>query len=272
MRDEKGESLTEADCPVTCAIRSGTQSLRRLTICGRTERPVAVDTHALPVVDKDGSITGAILILHDASSEISLEQRCQSLHREATKDSLTKLANRAEFDRVHEMFVTANRQQQMPCSLIILDLDRFKDINDTYGHQAGDDGIISVATLLKSSCRPGDLVARYGGEEFVMLCADCDNAVATRRAEQIRRALSEIFQPKMQGKPVTASFGVTEIQPGDTPETMLRRADRALLMAKAKGRNTVVLEQFRSDIPQLRAYLPQGGLGLCNHAAGGADV
>jgi diguanylate cyclase (GGDEF)-like protein len=150
------------------------------------------------------------------------------------------VANRAEFDRVHVQFVAAHQQQQVPCSLIIGDLDRFKEVNDTYGHQAGDEVIKSLAALLKGTCRPGDLVARYGGEEFVVLCADCDNAASTRRAEEIRVKLSQIAQPKLGGRPVTVSFGVTEIQPGDTPETMLRRADRALLMAKAKGRNTVV--------------------------------
>ena len=76
------------------------------------------------------------------------------------------------------------------------DIDRFKLVNDTYGHQAGDEAIKSLATLLKSACHPGDLVARYGGEEFVMLCADCDNATAARRAEQIRKALSRLPQPK----------------------------------------------------------------------------
>jgi hypothetical protein len=73
-----------------------------------------------------------------------------------------------------------------------------------------------------------------------VLCADCDNAAAARRAEQVRKSLGELAQAKMEGRTVTVSFGVTEIQPGDTPETMLRRADRALLMAKAKGRNVVV--------------------------------
>ena len=120
------------------------------------------------------------------------------------------------------------------------DLDRFKQVNDTFGHQAGDEVIKCIASLLKRSCRPGDLVARYGGEEFVLLCADCDNTAAARRAEQIRKSLSEIPQPKMDGRVSTVSFGVTEIQPGDTPETMLRRADRALLMAKSNGRNCVV--------------------------------
>ncbi len=240
MTDEKHQAVTEADCPVTCAIRSGVQSLRRLTIAGRNDRPVAVDSHAIPVMSRGGGTLGAILLFHDASSETSLEQRCQNLHERATQDPLTQVANRAEFDRVHEMFVATHEQQGMPCSLIIMDLDRFKRVNDTYGHQAGDQAIISLATLLKSACRPGDLVARYGGEEFVMLCADCDNATAARRAEHLRKALSQIPQPAMDGRALTASFGVTEVQPGDTPETMLRRADRALLTAKSQGRNQVV--------------------------------
>ncbi len=240
MADEKGNIVSRGDCPVHGAISSGVQSLRRMTIWGQTERPVAVDTHTIPVISNDGATLGAILLFHDASSETSLEQRCQNLHEKATKDLMTQVANRAEFDRVHEMFVAAHQQQQIPCSLIIGDLDRFKRVNDTWGHQAGDDVIKSLAKLLKGSCRPGDLVARYGGEEFVMLCADCDNATAARRAEQIRKAFSQIPQPKMEGRMATVSFGVTEIQPGDTAETMLRRADRALLMAKTNGRNNVV--------------------------------
>ena len=240
LSDEKGQTISATDCPVHTAIRCGAQSLRRLTIYGRGQRSVAVDSHTMPVIDEMGVTQGAILLLHDASSETSLERRCQSLHEKSTKDSMTQVANRAEFDRVHAMFVATHQQQKVSCSLIMGDLDRFKLVNDTYGHQAGDDAIKSLTSLLKSSCRPGDLVARYGGEEFVILCADCDNASAARRAEQTRKALSRIAQPKMEGRAVTVSFGVTEIQPGDTPETMLRRADRALLMAKANGRNTVV--------------------------------
>ncbi len=240
MTDEKGHLIATDECPAISAVQSGVQSLRRLTIWGRMGRRVAVDSHAIPVIGQDGAIQGAILLLHDASSETSLEQRCQNLHEKATRDPLTQVANRAEYDRVHELFVEAHQEQKVPCSLIMCDLDRFKLVNDTYGHQAGDEAIQSVATLLKGACRPGDLVARYGGEEFVMLCADCDNAAAARRAEQVRKALAQMQQPKMEGRSVTASFGVTEIQPGDTPETMLRRADRALLMAKSKGRNVVV--------------------------------
>ena len=240
MLNEKGEPLASDDCPVNSAVDSGVQSLRRLTISGRTGEPMAVDTHTIAVVSDDGTNLGAILLLHDASSETSLEKRCQNLQEKATKDPMTQVANRAEFDRALEMFVNAHKQHQVPCSLIICDLDKFKQVNDTYGHQAGDEAIKLLAALLKNSCRPGDFAARYGGEEFVMLCADCDNATVARRAEQIRKALANTAQPVLNGRAVTASFGVTEIQPGDTPETMLRRADRGLLMAKAKGRNVVV--------------------------------
>ncbi|MFZ5833096.1 MAG: GGDEF domain-containing protein, partial [Planctomycetota bacterium] len=269
MADERGKRIPESDCPVLGALRSGVQSLRRLTICGRNNRSVAVDTHSIPVLAEDGTTLGAILLLHDATSETSLEQRCQRLYEKATRDPLTQLANRAEFDRVHEMFVAAHRQQQVPCSLIMCDLDRFKQVNDNYGHQAGDEAIKTLASVLKSSCRPGDLVARYGGEEFVVLCADCDNAVAARRAEQIRKALSQLPQQSMGGASVTASFGVTEIQPGDTPETMLRRADRALLLAKSRGRNMVVQlgsglmpdEEDADDDSRRRRFWPLGGSG-----------
>ena len=238
--DEKNNIIAEQDCPVRTALKSGAYLLRRLTIEARMGRSVVVDTHAIPVAGDDGVTMGAILTFRDASSETTLERRCMNLYDKATKDSMTQVANRAEFDRVHKMFVEVHQQRQTPCSLIMCDLDRFKKVNDTYGHQAGDEVIKSLAALLKKSCRSGDLVARYGGEEFVMLCADCDSAGVTKRAEQIRMNLCQMPQLKMGNRQSTASFGVTEIQPGDTPETMLRRADRALFMAKAKGRNCVV--------------------------------
>ena len=240
MRDENFKIIPDLECPVDYAVRTGVQSLRRLTIAGRNDQQIAVDAHAVPVVGSDGTTYGAALVLNDVSSEASLEERVQSLHEKATKDPLTQVANRAEFDRVLEQFVKAHIQRDFPCSLIICDIDHFKRINDKYGHQVGDKALTSIASLLKRSCRSGDLVARYGGEEFVMLCADCDNATASARAEEIRRELAEYPQSMLYGQRITSSFGVTAVQAGDTPETTLRRADRALLEAKTLGRNKVV--------------------------------
>ena len=240
MRNELQKAIPDEDCPVAHAIRMGIQSTRRLTVACRSGQYFAVEVNVMPVVACDGTTQGATIVLRDKSSETDLEERVQSLHIRATRDPLTKIHNRAEFDRTHTYFVHEHLNHSQPCSLIIADIDHFKQVNDTFGHQAGDKALVNFAAHLQRLCRQGDLVARYGGEEFVMLCADCDNATAASRAEQIRRELAEIPQPALQGKRLTASFGVTEVQIGDTPETMLRRADRAVYKAKEMGRNTVV--------------------------------
>ncbi len=240
MRDARGNDIRDEACPVAAALRNGMQSMERLTVGGRNDQDIPIDLHAIPVVGRDGTTYGATLLLHDASNESSLEQRCQSLHSQATRDPLSGVANRAEFDRVQDLFIQAHVESKLPCSMFMCDIDHFKQVNDNYGHQAGDEIIRSVAGMLKRLSQHGDLVARYGGEEFVVLCADCNNADAAKRAEKIRRAIADQGHATLGGKSVTVSFGVTEYQPGDTPETMLRRADRALYQAKDGGRNRVV--------------------------------
>ncbi|NOZ40681.1 MAG: diguanylate cyclase [Planctomycetes bacterium] len=232
--------IADDACPVAKSLINNTQLRQRLLVKGRQGHHVAIDLHTIPVHSPEGKVLGATVLLHDAQPEASLEEKCEALHAEVTKDPMTKIANRAEFDRMLALFIEAHQQAGQPCSLIMCDIDHFKNINDTYGHQAGDEAIISLANLLSSLCRAGDLVARYGGEEFAVLCADCTNADGARRAEQIRRKLSELQHSCLGNKRITASFGVTEQQAGDTPETMLRRSDRALLQAKEQGRNQVV--------------------------------
>jgi diguanylate cyclase (GGDEF)-like protein/PAS domain S-box-containing protein len=240
MCNNREQRVANEDCPIAHAIATGVQWLGRVSIMGRQGHHIAVDLHAIPVRSNDGAIHGATVLLHDVSSETSLEEKCQALHAQVAKDPMTQVANRAEFDRMLNNFVAAHQESNLPCSLVMSDLDHFKSINDTHGHQAGDEAIITFASLLKSMCRSGDLVARYGGEEFAILCADCTNAAAARKAESIRKALSEVKHSYLGNNSFTASFGVTELQTGDTPETMLRRADRALLQAKDQGRNQVV--------------------------------
>jgi diguanylate cyclase (GGDEF)-like protein/putative nucleotidyltransferase with HDIG domain len=240
LRNERGEICDGELCPTSTALRTGLQSAQRFIIRGRNARDLMVDAQSIPVVGDDTTPRGVAIVLHDASGQVSLEERCLSLQQKATRDPLTQLSNRAEFDRFLALFVGVHLERRAPCSLIIADIDRFKQINDNYGHQAGDEAIKSFAHLFKTQCKPGDLAARYGGEEFVLLCANCNNAEAASRAEKLRQLFSELPQREMASICITASFGVTEIQPGDTPETMLRRADRALLLAKDTGRNKVV--------------------------------
>jgi diguanylate cyclase (GGDEF)-like protein/PAS domain S-box-containing protein len=240
MADHNGNPIADGECPLSQAATSNVQTFRRLTVMGRSGQPISVDAQLVPIVYRNGVNQGAALLLRDASRQVTLEERVESLHQQATRDPLTQVANRAEFDRVHEQLVQQHIASRAPCALIICDIDHFKRVNDTYGHQAGDEALQSFARALQANCRPTDMVARYGGEEFAILCPDCDNKSATERAESMRRALANIRQPALNGSCMTASFGVTELQGGDTPETMFRRADRALYQAKDAGRNCVV--------------------------------
>lgn len=248
MCNTAGRRVRDDACPVARALATHAQLRQRLEILGRQGEHVAVDLHTIPVICRDGKLRGATVLLQDAQPEVSLEEKCEALHAEVTKDPMTKVANRAEFDRMLALFIEAHEQAGLPCSLIMADIDHFKSINDTFGHQAGDEAIITVANILAQMCRSGDLVARYGGEEFAVLCADCTMADSASRAEQIRKKVSEATFASLGTRRITSSFGVAQLQSGDTPETLLRRSDTALLMAKEQGRNQVV--QLGSAVEQ----------------------
>ncbi|MBC8871198.1 MAG: diguanylate cyclase [Planctomycetes bacterium] len=240
LRDENHKLVPPEKCPVINAIKAGACLRQRLFIADAKGDNRSVDAYAAPVLGSDGSVCGATLLLQDTSSQVTLERRVQRLNEKVKQDALTGAANRAGLDRAHQQFTRVHLERGTPYSLIICDLDFFKKVNDTFGHPAGDEALIAFSSLLKRYCPNGGLVARYGGEEFVLLCPDCDNSQTTELAERVRRAWAETPHAVLDGKCITASLGVTELQLGDTSETMLRRADRALLQAKNDGRNTVV--------------------------------
>jgi diguanylate cyclase (GGDEF)-like protein len=173
---------------------------------------------------------------------------------------LTGVANRACFDEALRELADSAADGGPSFSLIICDIDHFKRVNDVHGHPAGDDALVSFASILTSHSRDDDLVARYGGEEFLLLAPNCDNATAARRAEAIRHAFETTPLPSIGGQAVTASFGVTEFQSGDSPETVLSRADRALLKAKDNGRNRVIQLGSGNQIDLTQPHAKKGWL------------
>jgi diguanylate cyclase (GGDEF)-like protein len=168
-----------------------------------------------------------------------LEQR-----KAALTDSLTGVANRrAFFDRGGPLleWTLADRQ---PAALLLFDLDRFKEVNDTAGHQAGDRVLQAFCDLVASSMRPGDLFGRLGGEEFACLLANASMAHALHAAERLRREFAAMRLPDLDVNP-TVSVGVaTANEASRTLPALLAIADRALYRAKADGRNRVAPAPF----------------------------
>ena len=189
------------DCPITYCITTGVQSLRRLLVTNRDDRPIAVDVHTVPVIGPDGTMYGAAMLLHDASPEATLEEQCQNLHEKATKDPLTQVANRAEFDRAYALFIEAHVDRRLPCSLIICDIDHFKSINDTFGHQAGDEVLKNLRAAAQERMppgRPGGPLRRRGVRLAVRRLHEC-------RGGPPRRAIAQDRQRAAAAGPATAS-------------------------------------------------------------------
>ena len=240
LRDLEDRLVDQRRCPLRQAAATCQPAVGRYSFARSRGGRLKVELQTIPVLDQRGILLGAAMLMCDVSLEHSLQERCEHLHTRCTSDPLTGAANRSELERLHASLLEEYRKHETPFSLAICDLDHFKQINDRYGHQAGDDVLIKTASVLQDHAYDGDLVARYGGEEFVLVFANCGIAAATRRAKTIRDRLGELEHWSLGGGCATASFGVTQAQPGDTVETMLRRADRALYLAKNAGRNLVI--------------------------------
>ena len=168
-----------------------------------------------------------------------LEEANAKLEQIAAQDRLTGLFNRGEIENVLRNEISGPLAKVRPISVIMLDMDHFKDINDTYGHQAGDRVLKFAADTLRASVRQGDCAGRWGGEEFLVLLPGTDLDGAAGVAERIRTQL-ESTPILPDGKSATASFGVAEYKVGEQYEDFYRRLDKFLYEAKEKGRNTVM--------------------------------
>lgn len=179
----------------------------------------------------------ALLYVLGTLKERSLEQVVAL----ARMDPLTEIPNRLHLREVFDEEKTRAERYRRPFVLVMIDVDHFKEVNDTHGHDVGDVVLKSVAQLLRAQARSSDKVFRWGGEEFLVLAVETDVAGALVLAERLRQSIEAATFAC--AKPLTASFGVAEFVAGDTLEALTRRADQALYAAKGAGRNCVRSEQ-----------------------------
>jgi len=194
------------------------------------------ELQVIPHVDGTGKVVELIGVTRDISDRKAAEA---ALHNLAVTDTLTGVWNRRQGTDLIAADLSARRPGQA-LSLLMLDIDHFKSINDTFGHQAGDHVLIEVASRVRRSLRGNDVVARWGGEEFVVMLRDCALPDALRLAEGIRSTIAEV--PFGTLGSLTVSIGAAEIRANENLASWLGRADQALYRAKRAGRNEVVAD------------------------------
>jgi len=190
------------------------------------------------------------LTLESQMQANKLQEQNQVLQKKATTDSLTGLNNRASFDEVLQQHFALAKQARSFVTLLMVDVDKFKSINDRFGHQIGDKVLVALGKLLKSAAREKDFPARYGGEELVLILPDTPRSIGSAIAETIRLAVAK--QPincGTQAIPVTISIGVATYEPNcpmTEPAHLLKAADLAVYAAKHSGRNCVKIFSFKA--------------------------
>lgn len=243
-----GEPIAAEEWAAARAIRNGETSLDEEIVieCFDGTRKIILNS-AIPLKGEDGAVNGAIIVNQDITARKEIEKELEAtLARERTlarTDDLTGAFNRRHFFDLARQELAVARRYHQALALILFDIDHFKRINDTAGHDAGDEALRGVARIVRTHLREADVFARYGGEEFIILLPRTTTSEALVVAERIRNAIADNAMVTSHGvRMVTISSGVAELRSGeDSLDLLIQRADTALYLAKQQGRNRTIL-------------------------------
>lgn len=240
--DLEGKSLCHGHCPLLATMRDGEHRSEKLFLRHKEGHRVPVFTLTAPIKDENGVVIGGLETFHDVTAEMAALAQVEVLKEQSLLCPLTGVGNRRYADQVLEQkFDELNRNGGF-LGLLFIDIDRFKSINDTYGHKVGDVALKMVARTLANSMRSYDFLGRWGGEEFVAILPNLERPALEAFAERLRALVEKSSTQLSKGQlVVTISLGGVVARQGDDRDATLKLADELMYRSKAEGRNRATI-------------------------------
>lgn len=241
--DENGRHLCSDGCPLQHSIKSGDQANANVYLHHKKGHRVPIQVKTYPLYNENGTIDSCIEVFTDISSQSALYKENRALKTALYLDELTQVNNRKFIMYQLEQFISQTRLFHFNFYVLFIDIDHFKNVNDTYGHLAGDEVLKMVAKTLQMNVRESDYVGRYGGEEFVVLIKNVDNDEILSICEKLRmlvQSSSTFFDDQLIK--VTISIGGSLFRKVDSLDSIIERADKNMYEAKQTGRNKFIIK------------------------------
>jgi diguanylate cyclase (GGDEF)-like protein/PAS domain S-box-containing protein len=234
----EGQSLCLSGCPLAQTIQDTIPRENDVFLHHKSGHRVPVNVRTSVILNNKGEVSHAIELFTDISNKNITEMRIKELERIALLDQLTKLANRHYIESEISRKLKDFRKYSIPLGILFFDIDHFKSVNDTYGHDVGDQILKLTADTLHANAGPFDIFGRWGGEEFMGLIQNVDKQALISIGNKLRIQIENSFI-EIDNKPIsiTISIGATIIRENDTAETIIKRADKLMYESKDTGRN-----------------------------------
>ncbi len=236
--NSRGDSLCADQCLLEGAMEQGRTIEGQVFLRHRDGHHVPVLVRTTPMLDERGKVVGAVQIFSENTSTADLGRKVRELERMALLDPLTKLGNRRYGEMILSGKLTELKRYGWPFGVLFMDIDKFKAVNDTYGHDTGDRVLRLAAATIRNGLRSSDVVVRWGGEEFVAIVASVDEEKLLHVGEKIRILVERSSMTLgNETRNVTISIGATLARKRDSAASIIKRADALMYQSKKKGRN-----------------------------------
>jgi diguanylate cyclase (GGDEF)-like protein/PAS domain S-box-containing protein len=241
--NEQGLVLCNDHCPMAATMHDGQPREVYVYLHHAEGHRVPVQIRSAVIRDEYGNVVGAVETFNKGVSPEANERRIRKLHQTALLDPLTAIGNRRHLESRLRIRMVDYRENQLPFGILFCDIDYFKSVNDTFGHNLGDKALRMVAQTLRANIRETDTMGRWGGEEFLVILQDIDSQSLSTIGEKLLNLVrkSHLILPDRRILSVTISIGGTLVQKNDTIDSVVDRADRLMYQSKANGRNRITI-------------------------------